>query len=185
MLRKFLFSALTNVLAEMNAKLCVGKAIPIDVLTYLKGKIEQLKQEHREAEKYFVLSGFTNSYHTELDTVKEELARQKEVLGTLIDMIAKRVIELQKRQLVTSDTEIQFTLTFNEIQKLLALAKPKESRPKDNWATPFSIFPLPNFFNQLVKLSSKASENVTIVRLFRGLRKIFVMSCSLLGLILL
>jgi len=39
-----------------------------------------LKQEHREADKYFVSSGFTNAYHT----------------------------------------EIQVTLTFNEIQKLLA-----------------------------------------------------------------
>jgi len=132
LLRKFLFSALTNVMAEMNAKLCVGKAIPIDVLTYIKGKTEQLKQEYREAEKYFVLSGFTNSYHTELDTIKEEQARQKEILGTLVDMIAKRVIELQKRHLVTGDTEIQFTLTFNEVQKLLALTKPKKPRPKDN-----------------------------------------------------
>ena len=118
-------------MAEMNAKLCVGKAIPIDVLTYLKGKTQQLKQEYKEAEKYFVLSGFTNTYHTELDVVKEELVRQKEILGTLVDMIAKRVVELQKRQLVTGDTEIQFTLTFNEIQKLLALARPKKPKPKD------------------------------------------------------
>ena len=131
LLRKFLFSALTNVMSDMNAKLCVGKAIPTDVLTYLKGKTQQLKQEYKEAEKYFVLSGFTNAYHTELGTVKEELARQKEILGTLVNMIAKRVIELQKRQLVTPDTEIQFTLTFNEIQKLLALTKPKKPRPKD------------------------------------------------------
>jgi len=88
---------------------------------------------HAEAEKYFVLSGFTNSYHTELDVVKDELAQQKEILGTLVDIIAKRVIELQKRQLVTPDTEIQFTLTFNEVQKLLALAKPKKPRrPKDS-----------------------------------------------------
>ena len=132
LLRKFLFSALTNVMSDMNAKLCVGKAIPTDVLTYLKGKTQQLKQEYKEAEKYFVLSGFTNSYHTELDVVKDELARQKEILGTLVDMIAKRVIELQKRQMVTPDTEIQFTLTFNEITKLLALTKPKKPRPKDS-----------------------------------------------------
>ena len=67
-----------------------------------------------------------------MEQLEEELARQNEILGTLVDMIAKRVIELQKRQLVTPDTEIQFTLTFNEVQKLLALTKPKKPRQKDN-----------------------------------------------------
>ena len=67
-----------------------------------------------------------------MEQLEEELARQNEILGTLVDMIAKRVIELQKRQLETPDTEIQFTLTFNEVQKLLALTKPKKPRQKDN-----------------------------------------------------
>ena len=86
LLRKFLFSALTNVASEMNAKLMIGKSISPDVLTYLKNKTEQLKTEYAEAERFFVLSGMTNSNHSEMEKLKAKVAQQDETLNKFLEV---------------------------------------------------------------------------------------------------
>lgn len=91
LLRKFLFSALTNEASEMNAKLMVGKSIPTDILTYLKGKTEQLKAEYSEAEKFFVLSGITNSQHNEMDVMKARIEKQDETLQKFLTVFTEYI----------------------------------------------------------------------------------------------
>jgi len=114
LLRKFLFSALTNIMPEMNAKLSVGKSIPTDVLTYLKGKTDILKQQYGEAEKYFVLSGFTNHNHSKFSQLEQKVKLQDETLQKFLDVftqyledkITKKQATQQVRTISTSSGRI-------------------------------------------------------------------------------
>lgn len=91
LLRKFLFSALTNTMDEMNAKLCVGKSIDKSVLTYLKNKSDILKKQYDEAEKFFVLSGYTNHEYNRMDMMEEKIKTQDETLQKFLDIFTQYV----------------------------------------------------------------------------------------------
>lgn len=99
LLRKFLFSALTNVSSEMNSKLMTGKSIPLDVLTYLKNKTEQLRKEYSEAEKFFVLSGMTNQNHSKMAELEAKVKLQDETLQKFLEIFTTYLQgEMSKKQ---------------------------------------------------------------------------------------
>ena len=106
LLRKVLFSALTNVMDEMNAKLCVGKSISSDVLTYLKNKTEILKQQYGEAEKYFVLSGFTNHNHSKLSVLEQKVKLQDETLQKFLDVFTQYLEDKLTKKQATQQVRI-------------------------------------------------------------------------------
>ena len=91
LLRKFLFSALTNVMDEMNAKLCIGKSIDKSVLTYLKNKTDILKKQYSEAEKFFVLGGYTNHEYNRMDKLEAKVKTQDETLQKFLDIFTQYV----------------------------------------------------------------------------------------------
>jgi len=110
LMRKFLFSALTNVMDELNAKLCVGKSIPNDVLTYLKGKTEILKQQYAEAEKYFVLSGYTNHNHSIIGELQTKVKLQDDTLQKFLEVFTAYLTEkISKKQAIAKTKTITET----------------------------------------------------------------------------
>jgi len=112
LLRKFLFSALTNVSSEMNAKLMVGKSIPIDVLTYLKNKTEQLKTEFAEAEKFFVLGGMTNHNHSKMAELEAKVEMQDEQFQKMMGLFVEYLEEkISKKKAVEKAKKITDTYT--------------------------------------------------------------------------
>ena len=107
LLRKFLFSALTNTMDEMNAKLCVGKSIDKSVLTYLKNKSDILKKQYSEAEQYFVLGGYTNHEYNRMDMMEEKIQTYDKALQDFLTTFTQYI----KKEL-TTEQAIQKTETI-------------------------------------------------------------------------
>jgi len=116
LLRKFLFSALTNTMDEMNAKLCVGKSIDKSVLTYLKNKSDVLKQQYDEAEQYFVLSGYTNHNHSRMDEMEQKIKTYDESFQKYLDVMTQYMEDkLTKKQVVQKTETIIRTIQGREL----------------------------------------------------------------------
>jgi len=115
LLRKFLFSALTNVMDEMNAKLCIGKAIDKSVLTYLKNKTQVLKQQYSEAEKFFVLGGYTNHEYTKMEELESKIQMQDERFDKFLDIMTQYMEEKLTKKQVVQQTQTIIQETYGRV----------------------------------------------------------------------
>lgn len=90
LIRKFTLSQLSaSGMNQWEAKLCVGKSIPIDIMTYLKDQAQNLREKFLIAESRLTLSRLTNGNHTKLGEVNERLE-------TLENIIRDQEKELRK-----------------------------------------------------------------------------------------
>lgn len=94
LIRKFLLSQLSSSgMNQWEAKLCVGKSIPADILTYLKDLTEELRNKFMKAEPRFSLTSYTNSNHTKIEQLSNEVKELRQAMRT----IAKYVkIEMER-----------------------------------------------------------------------------------------
>jgi hypothetical protein len=116
LIRKYTFSQLSaSGMNAWEAKLCIGKTIPLDILTYLKGQEEILREKFISAEDRLTLSGFTNSNHTKLGKVSEEIEELKEIIK---DQAKEKRQQDIKIEVLTDEVEKQERL----IQGLRAIA---------------------------------------------------------------
>jgi len=92
LIRKFLMSQLSaSGMNQWETKLCVGKSIPSDILTYLKDQAQNLREKFMNAEQKFTLTGFTNQNHGRIEELEQKLAEQGELLEALGKFIAQHV----------------------------------------------------------------------------------------------
>jgi integrase len=93
LLRKFLFSALVNSgMSEIHAKIIIGKKVPIQDMTYLQSLAPALREGFMSAEQKFTLTGFTNTNHSKIDVISEEVRELKGI-------IAKQQVEMKERDI--------------------------------------------------------------------------------------
>jgi len=91
LMRKFLFSQLSaSGMNQWEAKLCVGKTVPSDILTYLKDQEAVLRNKFMNAEPRFTLTGFTNANHGKLEAVSEKIE-------TLESIITKQELTIKEQ----------------------------------------------------------------------------------------
>jgi len=92
LLRKFLLSQLSSSgMNQWEAKLCVGKSIPADILTYLKDLTEDLRSKFMKAEPRFTLTRYTNSNHIKMEELEKRMTENEEMMIALGKFIARYV----------------------------------------------------------------------------------------------
>ena len=130
LIRKFLFSQLSaSGMNQWEAKLCVGKSVSPDILTYLKDQTQNLREKFMNAETRFTLTGYTNSNHTSISLVSEKVE-------TLESIITKQEVALKEQatkiDVLTKGIQKQNTqieeLTEGYEKLLKAIAKEKAKR---------------------------------------------------------
>ena len=115
LIRKFTMSQLSaSGMNQWEAKLCVGKSIPSDILTYLKDQAENLREKFMHAEPRLTLSGLTNGNHAKFGEVTERMetleeivkdeAKQKRAQDIKIDLLTDDLME--QKELVQGLYEI-------------------------------------------------------------------------------
>jgi len=98
LIRKFLMSQLSSSgMNQWETKLCVGKSIPSDILTYLKDQAQNLREKFVNAEPRFTLTGYTNANHSKIEKLEEEVTLVKESLETLAKVLAPLVVRQIKQ----------------------------------------------------------------------------------------
>jgi len=81
LLRKYTFSQLSaSGMNQWEAKLCVGKTIPLDILTYLKGQEEILREKYVHAEPRLTLSAMTNGNNLRLGDINEKIGTMEQII---------------------------------------------------------------------------------------------------------
>jgi len=117
LLRKFLLSQLSSSgMNQWEAKLCVGKSIPSDILTYLKDLTEDLRTKFMNATPRFTLTGFSNANHSKIDMIDEEVQELK-------DAIAKQQVEMKDRDIKIDALTESLTKALEEVKLLKAVIK--------------------------------------------------------------
>lgn len=92
LIRKFLMSQLSSSgMNQWETKLCVGKSIPTDILTYLKDLTEDLRNKYVNAEPRFALTGFTNMNHSKMEELEKRMNDNEQMLEALGKFIAQYV----------------------------------------------------------------------------------------------
>lgn len=86
---------------QWETKLAVGKSIPSDILTYLKNQAQNLREKFMNAESRFTLTGLTNSNHSKLETMEQEIKDQREALETLAKVLAPMLKNYLKKGKLT------------------------------------------------------------------------------------
>jgi hypothetical protein len=143
LMRKFLFSQLSS--SGMNAfesKLCIGKTIPADVLTYLKGQEEILREKFIKAEQRFTLTGVTNSHYGNLSEITEKMKTLETIItdqekerrkqDIKIDVLTGSLTKLEET-IIQQNSEIikkMQTIARLEIKKKLKEIKESEELQK-------------------------------------------------------
>ena len=110
-MHKFTLSQLSaSGMNQWEARLCVGKSIPVDILTYLKNQSENLREKFMVAEPRLTLSGMTNSNHTKI----EEMTERMETLERIVTDQAKekRAQDIKIEVLTDAITEQQELIQF-------------------------------------------------------------------------
>jgi len=117
LLRKFLLSQLSSSgMNQWEAKLCVGKSIPTDILTYLKDLTEDLRNKFINATPRFSLTGYSNANHNKIDMINEEVQELK-------DVIAKQEVDMKNRDIKIDALTESLTKAHEEAKELKALAR--------------------------------------------------------------
>jgi integrase len=131
LMRKFLFSQLSS--SGMNAfesKLCIGKTIPADLLTYLKGQEENLREKFIKAESRFTLTGITNSHYGNLTEFNEKLMTLEAIItdqekerrkqDIKIDVLTDSLVKLEETTKQQKEEIIRLlkTIARNEAKKV-------------------------------------------------------------------
>jgi len=81
LLRKFTLSQLSaSGMNQWEAKLCTGKMIPSDILTYLKDQTENLRKKFMLAESRLTLTGLTNSHYGKIGEISTKMKELKSIL---------------------------------------------------------------------------------------------------------
>lgn len=84
LLRKFLFSALTNSgMSELHSKIIIGKAVPVTDLTYLQSLAPALREGFMNAHSRFALVEFTNKNHNKIEDIDQVLQKLSEITEIL------------------------------------------------------------------------------------------------------
>jgi len=121
LVRKFLMSQLSaSGMNQWETKLCVGKTVPSDILTYLKDQAQNLREKFMNAESRFALSGLTNSNHSKLETMDKEIKEQREALETLAKVLAPMLKNYMKKTKLTKKEQrsLRFVLGEREHKKI-------------------------------------------------------------------
>lgn len=122
LIRKFTFSQLSaSGMNQFESKLCVGKSIPNDILTYLKGQEEVLREKFMNAEPRLTLSGMTNGNHTKLGEVTEKIETLETIVRDQEKELQKANIKVEVLAGGLADAEKQLKEQRQDIVKLLKM----------------------------------------------------------------
>ncbi len=104
-LRKFLMSQLANAgLNQTHVKVMVGKTVPPDIMTYLQGLTEQLREEFITAYERFSLVGYQNQNKDRIAKLEQIVDAQRKLLIAVLGIDETKLEELLKAGKLDAET---------------------------------------------------------------------------------